>query len=568
MARPEDSLIGRTIAGKFAIEAHIGSGAMGQVYRARQIALEKTVALKVLHQDLAGDETFAARFHREAMAASRLDHPNSMRVIDFGTEPDGMLYIAMEFLDGRDLHRIIYDESPLPEARIVDILTQALAALVVAHDMGVVHRDLKPENIMILDGRDDEGNRIDLVKVCDFGIAKISGKTLGGVASDPTRGPLTTQGLVVGTPEYMSPEQGKGDKLDARSDLYSVGVMLFQLLTGQLPFQAETALGLVFKQVNDAPPRPTSLRHDIDPYLESVCLKALAKRPEDRFQSAREMRAALRSFFGADPRRVTPSPSTIPRMLDSAMEHAATVSLPRTEPTAPDETHLFPDAGLPSLPVSQPNIWLFGGGALVVGALIAALAWMHWLEPAPVAARAMDVVDAAIAAPSATSYAAPPPVASTPTARSISSAAFPTTAPGHAAVATAHSAKLPPVSASPADAAPTASGFNLATAAASPTVTHATGATASDVRRALPSWKFTQCYQTALGRTNKTLEGHVTLTMTIDGTGAVTKVGARGVDPLFANTGDCMMEAMAHLSVNNVAPTGGTAEVDVTCTPR
>src|SRR5215472_17555767 len=153
-ASSPDTLVGRTIAGKFVIEAHIGSGAMGAVYRARQIALEKTVAIKVLHGEHAGETQFAARFHREAKAASRLDHPNSMRVIDFGQEPDGLLYIAMEFLDGRDLFHVIREDWPLPKARVADILSQALAAIAVAHDMGIVHRDLKPENIMILRGTD------------------------------------------------------------------------------------------------------------------------------------------------------------------------------------------------------------------------------------------------------------------------------------------------------------------------------------------------------------------------------------------------------------------------------
>ena len=159
---------------------------MGQVYRARQIALEKTVALKVLHPELAGDATFAARFHREAKAASRLDHPNSMRVLDFGAEPDGMLYIAMEYLDGRRPAPGHRDEEARSRRRESSTsCMQALAALVVAHDMGVVHRDLKPENIMLLDATDDEGHRLDMVKVCDFGIAKICDRSSdgGGIGS-------------------------------------------------------------------------------------------------------------------------------------------------------------------------------------------------------------------------------------------------------------------------------------------------------------------------------------------------------------------------------------------------
>src|SRR5579864_1903760 len=152
-----EHIIGRTIAGKFVVEDLIGSGAMGAVFRARQIALEKTVAIKVLHGEHANDATFAARFHREAKAASRLNHPNSMQVLDFGAEPDGLLYIAMEFLDGRSLHRLLREEWPLSARRTADILMQTLGALGVAHDMGVVHRDLKPENVMVLRGTDDDG---------------------------------------------------------------------------------------------------------------------------------------------------------------------------------------------------------------------------------------------------------------------------------------------------------------------------------------------------------------------------------------------------------------------------
>jgi serine/threonine protein kinase len=217
----DGALVGRTIAGKFLIECFLGGGAMGAVYKARQLNLEKDVAVKVLHGEHAGDATFVARFQREAKAASRLDHPNSMRVLDFGQEPDGLLYIAMEYLDGRDLFRVIQHEWPLSTLRIADVLSQALAAIAVAHDLGIVHRDLKPENIMVLRGLDDEGTPHDIVKVCDFGIAKFTEQR--STRAEPGQ-KLTTQGIVVGTPEYMSPEQGKGEALDSRSDIYSVGV--------------------------------------------------------------------------------------------------------------------------------------------------------------------------------------------------------------------------------------------------------------------------------------------------------------------------------------------------------
>jgi serine/threonine-protein kinase len=593
MVHREESLVGRTIAGKFAIEALIGSGAMGQVYRARQIALEKTVALKVLHPDLAGDETFAARFHREAKAASRLDHPNSMRVLDFGAEPDGMLYIAMEYLDGRSLLRAMDDESPFPVARVVDILMQALGALVVAHDMGVVHRDLKPENIMLLDATDDEGRHVDMVKVCDFGIAKICDRAPEDLGPGSIRGPLTTQGLVVGTPEYMSPEQGKGDPLDARSDLYSVGVMLFQLLTGRLPFQAETALGLVYKQVHDAPPAPSDVQPGVDRYLEKVCLKALAKRPADRYQTAREMRAALRGRYPDASSRFPLALASQPELHRESLEQAETQVLRASgatleESLGEEASHATPigtpggTAALPRLPVAQPNVWVLGGLALLVGAGITAVAVTQWGGRAThdSAASPLALVDASAAVAPAASAATAAPSASSQVTAVVASSRRPVPSASAAAVVAAHATAASPAvagkplapSASAATAgaaeAADAGGFSLETSAATPTVTRATGVAGADVRRALPSWKFTGCYRDALRKATKAVEGHIVLTLTIDGSGTVSRVGARGAGALLSGTGDCMIDALSGVSVNNAPASGGTAEVDVACTPR
>jgi serine/threonine-protein kinase len=284
----DDPLLGRCLGGKFAIESFLCAGAMGAIYRARHLSLDKTICVKVLHPVLATNPRFAQRFHREAKAASRLDHPNSVRIIDFGEEPDGLLYIAMEYLQGSELLDVIERSFPLAPERVVSIVSQVLAALAVAHENGILHRDLKPENIMIVPTYSDDGSVSELVKVCDFGIAKISAPDL------PTDG-LTTGGMIVGTPEYMSPEQVRGEAIDARSDLYSVGVLLYYMLAGRRPFESESAVGVVLKHMNELPKAPSKLVPDVDPALEAVCMRALAKDPNERFDSAREMRAALQA---------------------------------------------------------------------------------------------------------------------------------------------------------------------------------------------------------------------------------------------------------------------------------
>jgi len=299
-----DPLLGRTVGGKFVIEHFLGGGAMGSVYRAKQIALEKDVAVKVLHHDMARDPAFVARFHREAMAASRLDHPSSVRVIDFG-EDNGLLYIVMEYLAGRDLLTVMNEEWPLDDRRVAIILSQVLAALAVAHDQGIVHRDLKPENIMVLEGTTDDGEPMDLVKVCDFGIATIAGAS----DEDPSAPKLTAKGLVMGTPDYMSPEQARGEKLDARSDLYSVGVILYHLLTGRTPFAAENAIGIALKHVTEPVTPPSATTDDVDAQLEKVCLRSLEKSREARYQSARQMRGDLRTVLEAHGASLPPIPS-------------------------------------------------------------------------------------------------------------------------------------------------------------------------------------------------------------------------------------------------------------------
>jgi serine/threonine-protein kinase len=287
-----DPLLGRTLGGKFTLESLLGTGAMGAVYRARHVTLDAVFAIKVMHEDIAADATFAERFHREARAASRLDHPNVIRVVDFGMEPDGVLYIVMEYVEGYDLFQVLRRDAPLPEARIVDLLAQALSGIAAAHDMGVVHRDLKPENIMVTTRVADDGGSREVVKVCDFGIAQIS-ESAHSPRSERSQRTLTSRGVLLGTPQYMSPEQARGEVTDARTDIYSLGVILYQLLTGQLPFEGPTPIDVVLKHIAEKPIPPSVLVPKTAQRLEAVCLKALSKNRDGRFATARQMRAAL-----------------------------------------------------------------------------------------------------------------------------------------------------------------------------------------------------------------------------------------------------------------------------------
>ncbi len=277
----DDPLIGTTLPGGYVILELVGVGGMGRVYRAEQKVLGRTVAVKIVHPHLLGDENASARFITEARAASRLNHPNSVGVIDFGRN-GGQLYLVMEFLRGRDLARVTYEDGLLEFPRIADILCQVLAALAEAHHLDIIHRDLKPENIVLEPMRSGG----DFVKVVDFGLAKMREMNTN----------ITSPGLVCGTPDYMAPEQGRGDAIDARSDLYACGVILYQLLTGRLPFEAESPTQVVLMHLSQAPPDPMRIapERNIPKPLVDVCLRALSKNPADRYQNADEFAAALK----------------------------------------------------------------------------------------------------------------------------------------------------------------------------------------------------------------------------------------------------------------------------------
>ncbi|WP_425537927.1 protein kinase domain-containing protein [Myxococcus stipitatus] len=355
-----DDYVGMTIAQKYRVEALIGEGGMGKVFRARQISLDKVVVLKVLRHTLLSDERTVARFQREAKAASRLNHRNSISVLDFGQAEDGALFIAMEYVAGQDLHQILSREWPLGEGRVVRIVSQVLGALSDAHGAGVIHRDLKPENIMVEQRR----NEPDFVKVLDFGIAKITDSTDDGPA-------LTRAGFVCGTPEYMSPEQARGATLDHRSDLYAVGVILYQLMTGLLPFESDSAVGFATKHLTEEPPPPTRRRPEarISPAMERLILRTLSKSPDDRPANAEAFRAEL---MAVDKERRR-SADAAPRRQQGP---AVLAPLPRKSPARNDDNR---DSA------TAPN-W---GGEVTVEATVRALPDV--LAPLPTSADAISV---------------------------------------------------------------------------------------------------------------------------------------------------------------------------------
>ena len=268
-------LVGSIVAERYHVMKKLGEGGMGQVYLAEHVKMGRKSALKVMNPGMVNDADAISRFNREAANASRINHPNVAGIYDFGETSDGLIYLAMEFIEGQSLTALVEANGALAPLRAAEIARQTGEGLQVAHDMGIVHRDLKPDNIMIAKNRDGS----DCVKVVDFGIAKAAGAENQKV---------TKTGLVVGTPEYMSPEQLAGDKLDGRSDIYSLGLVTFNMLTGKLPFQAESAQESMIMRLTDEPKTLQEMKPDTSwpPEVQTVMRKALERRAGDRYQKA------------------------------------------------------------------------------------------------------------------------------------------------------------------------------------------------------------------------------------------------------------------------------------------
>lgn len=491
----DGDLSGRTIGGRYAVERIIGRGGYGSVYRATHIRTGDTLAIKVLRASTREDPAVAERFEREARLASSLKHPNTLQVIDYGELPNGAPYLVMPFLEGRTMTDLLRDEGPVDPARLVDIAVQVLGSLSEAHARQVVHRDLKPDNIFLqqVHGKPDH------VRVLDFGIAK--------TLDDPDQD-LTRTGTVVGTPKYMSPEQAQGRGIDGRSDLYTLGVILFEALSGQTPHLGETPLATILRRVTEDPPDLQQvLRTPAPRPLCEAIVRAMARDPERRFSDADAMAAALLAAVvpgapavaAADPNAAAIASSAT--MSAPTMPSRAVAARPPDPPPAPAEPTPAPAAPAeaaapsewrPSAPVDPPAVASSSGGGMVavlaiggvlaLGAVGAAGWWWTQRAAEPTTAEPAAAVEPASpsepeAAPSAPVETAPaaapapaaePKPAATPPAEAAPAAAAPAEPEPEPEPAATPSAEAAPANDAPAAAEPAATPPPEAAPAAAP----------------------------------------------------------------------------------------------------
>jgi serine/threonine-protein kinase len=363
---------GRKLADKFEIVGVLGEGGMGIVYDARRLAEGDRIALKVIHQHLAGDAQIRGRFAREAAILRRLEGDHLCGVLDFGEVPDprregaGLLYMALPRVEGRALDAVIKSDGRLPLARAVTIVLDICEALREAHAQGIIHRDLKPGNVLLREG--------DRAVVVDFGMAKIV--TGGGTGTTQ----LTEHNMVFGTPEYMAPEQARGDELDARCDVYATGIILYELLTGRVPFSGPTPLNVLTAHLTEPPQAPRERAPDrgISPALEAVALHAITKDPGNRYATAGALAMAIRTALASpqDAEGVRPA-SRVNVAVDTNDAHAATLPapLPMGPPIALPRVPTIPSVPAPA-PRRTSLLWIL----VCVVAGIAGIALGAWLS--------------------------------------------------------------------------------------------------------------------------------------------------------------------------------------------
>jgi serine/threonine protein kinase len=365
-------LIGKVIADRYHIVELIGEGGMGAVYLAEHLTLHKQVALKVVHAEHAKNPELAARFSREAMATSRIEHPNVISAIDYGTLPDGTAYLAVQLVRGPTLTRVLVGEGPMAWPRAASIGAQIADALCAAHGHGIVHRDLKPDNVL-LQYLDDGG---ELVKVLDFGVAKFSNNAVN--APKAARGDVTQVGFIVGTPGYMAPEQAVGQPADIRSDLYSLGVVLWESIVGRALWTAPDLQHLVERQLVETPARVSSVSSDktIPPEFEELVVKLLARRAADRPPDAATVRDSLREIgklADNEPQRWRTGARPVPTALRPDAEAAAKAVANESKKPASAAGRALSSARPLLLVRTSKTAWVFAG---VLSAILLSAAFM------------------------------------------------------------------------------------------------------------------------------------------------------------------------------------------------
>ncbi|HEX9764652.1 MAG TPA: protein kinase, partial [Candidatus Acidoferrales bacterium] len=386
LARATEFAEGAVLRGKYEILAKLGAGGMGAVYKARHLHFHEICALKVVKSHLLEEPEFLQRFRSEAQVMRRLNHPNAVQVRDFDETEDGRPFMVMEFIEGRSLDEVMTLEAPLEPGRAARIAAQVCSALGAAHQLGIIHRDIKPSNVLLISS--EEGEQ---AKVLDFGIAKVK-----EASSTLHKASLTGTGFVVGTPEYMSPEQAmgtRGDSLDGRTDLYSLGILLYEMLTGRLPFAGNTPVMMLVAHVQTQPPSPLTLRADLPPELARLVLRALEKNPDHRFPDADAMREELEAIAQElEPARtpttatgqrpvtragVTPPPSMTP---PPSRQASRTPPPPRVA-APPREIFRQPEPQHPS-----PLKYAAVGGVIVLAAIVGFLVVtgrLGFISPSP-----------------------------------------------------------------------------------------------------------------------------------------------------------------------------------------